>query len=117
MTDKMESWSMEDLISLTDEVQTEELEYKGKNLNIQWCELIESEEPKMAMPSEDTPEEEKNEYYSKLASEKIMKMIGKANEKNPEGAFLTAEVWEQLPTSLKYKVSAKVMGTESDVNF
>ena len=117
MTDKMESWSMEDLISLTDEVQTEELEYKGKNLNIQWCELIESEEPKMAMPSEDTPEEEKNEYYSKLASEKIMKMIGKANEKNPEGAFLTAEVWEKLPTSLKYKVSAKVMGTDSDVNF
>ena len=43
--EKMESWSMEDLIALTDEVQTAELDYKGKTVNIQWCELIESEEP------------------------------------------------------------------------
>ena len=44
-------------------------------------------------------------------------MIEKANEKNPEGTFLTSDVWAKLPTTLKYKVSAKVMGTESDVNF
>lgn len=113
----MESWSMEDLISLTDEIQTEELEYKGKTINLQWCELVESEEPRMAIPSEDTPEDEKNEYYTQLASEKIQKMIAKANEKNPEGTFLTADVWSKLPTTLKYKVSSKVMGTDSDVNF
>lgn len=114
---KMESWSMDDLIALTDKVQTAELEYKGKNLNIQWCELVESEEPKMSIPSDDTPEDEKNEYYTKLASEKIKKMIEKANEKNPEGIFLNADVWAQLPTTLKYKVSSKVMGTDLDVNF
>ena len=118
MTEKqMESWSMEDLIALTDEVQTEELEYKGKTVNIQWCELVESEEPKMSIPADDTPEDEKNEYYTQLASEKIQKMIGKANEKNPEGAFLNADVWSKLPTTLKYRVSAKVMGTDTDVNF
>ena len=108
---------MEDLIALTDEIQTEEMEYKGKTLNVQWCELIEAEEPKMAIPAEDTPEAEKNEYYTQLAAEKIQKMIEKANEKNPDGAFLNAEVWSKLPTSLKYKISAKVMGTETDVNF
>tara|TARA_Y100001963_G_scaffold158594_1_gene258785 strand:+ start:2475 stop:2825 length:351 start_codon:yes stop_codon:yes gene_type:complete len=112
-----EVWSMEDLISLTDEVQTEEMEYKGKTVNLQWCELVESEEPKMAMPSEDAPEEEKNSYYQSIANEKIVKMIEKANEKNPDGAFITGEVWSKLPTTLKYKLSAKVMGTEAEVNF
>ena len=114
---KMESWSMEDLIALTDEVQTDELEYKGKLVTVQWCELVESEEPKMTIPSDDTPEEEKNEYYSQLAAEKVMKMIEKANEKNPEGATLSPEVWSKLPTTLKYKISAKIMGTDTDVNF
>ena len=113
---KMESWSMEDLIALTDEVQTAEQEYKGKTVNIQWCELVEAEEPKMSIPSDDTPEDEKNEYYTELAGKKIKKMISKANEMNPEGAFITVDVWSKLPTTLKYKVSAKVMGTDVDVN-
>ena len=116
MTEK-EVWSMEDLLSLTDEVQTEEMEYKGKTISLQWCELVESEEPKMAMPSDDAPEEEKNAYYQTIANEKIVKMIEKANEKNPDGAFVTGEVWSKLPTTLKYKMSAKVMGTEAEVNF
>ena len=34
---KVEMWSMDDLIALTDEVQSEELEYKGKSVMIQWC--------------------------------------------------------------------------------
>ena len=117
MTEKMESWSMEDLIALTDTIQSESLEYKGKSISLQWCELVEAEEPKMAIPADDTPEDEKNEYYTQLASEKIQKMIEKANGKNPEGAFLTADVWSKLPTTLKYKVSAKVMGTDVDINF
>jgi hypothetical protein len=112
-----EVWSMEDLLSLTDEVQTEEMEYKGKTISLQWCELVESEEPKMAMPSDDAPEEEKNAYYQSIANKKIVKMIEKANEKNPDGAFVTGEVWSKLPTTLKYKMSAKVMGTEAEVNF
>jgi hypothetical protein len=115
---KMESWSMDDLIALTDEVQTEELEYKGKLVTIQWCELVESEEPKMAIPSDETPEEEKNEYYTQLAAEKVLKMIEKANDKNPDGALFTTEVWSKLPTTLKYQISSKVMGTDTtDVNF
>ena len=115
---KVEMWSMDDLIALTDEVQSEELEYKGKSITVQWCELVESEEPKMIIPEDDQSEEEKNAYYSDLANKKILKMIEKANEKNPDGTFINDEMWSKLPTSLKYKVSAKVMGTESEsVNF
>ena len=78
---------------------------------------LEAEEPKMAIPSDDTPEEEKNDYYTQLAAEKVMKMIEKANEKNPDGATLSPDVWSKLPTTLKYKISAKIMGTDTDVNF
>ena len=114
---KVEMWSMDDLIALTDEVQSEELEYKGKSVEIQWCELVESEEPKMVIPDEGKSEEEKNAYYTELANKKILKMIEKANEKNPDGTFIDSEVWSKIPTSLKYRISAKVMGTETEVNF
>ena len=115
---KVEMWSMDDLIALTDEVQSEELEYKGKSVEIQWCELVESEEPKMVMPDDSESEEEKNAYYSELDNKKILKMIEKANVKNPDGASIDNDVWAKLPTSLKYRISAKVMGTESEsVNF
>ncbi len=114
---KVEMWSMDDLIALTDEVQSEDLDYKGKSITVQWCELVESEEPKMIIPDEGQSEEDKNAYYSELANKKILKMIEKANGKNSEGAFINVEVWSKLPTSLKYKISAKVMGTETEVNF
>ena len=114
---KVEMWSMDDLIALTDEIQSEDLDYKGKSITIQWCELVESEEPKMLIPEESQTEEEKNSYYSELANMKILKMIEKANEKNPDAASINEEVWSKLPTSLKYRISAKVMGTESETNF
>ena len=114
---KVEMWSMDDLIALTDEIQSEELEYKGKSVTIQWCELVESEEHKMVIPDEGESEEQKNAYYTELANKKILKMIEKANEKNPDGTFIDSEVWSKIPTSLKYRISAKVMGTETEVNF
>ena len=110
---KVEMWSMDDLIALTDEIQSEELEYKGKSVTIQWCELVESEEPKMVIPDEGESEEQKNAYYTELANKKILKMIEKANEKNPDGTFIDSEVWSKIPTSLKYRISAKVMGTDT----
>jgi hypothetical protein len=117
MTEKIEMWSMDDLIALTDEVQSEDLDYKGKSVTIQWCELVESEEPKMIIPDEEQSEEDKNAYYSELANKKIIRMIEKANGKNPDGAFFNKEMWSKLPISLKYRVSAKVMGTDTTVDF
>ena len=71
----------------------------------------------MVIPDEGESEEQKNAYYTELANKKILKMIEKANEKNPDGTFIDSEVWSKIPTSLKYRISAKVMGTETEVNF
>ena len=58
MEEEKQYWSMDELLSLTDKVQEIEVEYGEKFLKVQWCELTESEEPKMIMPDESLPEEE-----------------------------------------------------------
>jgi hypothetical protein len=42
MTEK-ESWSMDELVALTDEVQNGEVEFRGKTVTFQFCELAEKE--------------------------------------------------------------------------
>ena len=42
---KKEVWSMDDLISLTNELQTADIKFRGKTLTVQYCELTEKEEP------------------------------------------------------------------------
>ena len=106
-----EMWSMDDLIGLTDKVQTEEIEYRKKTMAFQFCELAEKEEPKMSK-NKFKNDEEQNEYFQKLGSERVIKMIEKANEKNPEGTTLTKEHWELLPTTLKYTIANKVMSLD-----
>jgi sulfur relay (sulfurtransferase) DsrC/TusE family protein len=98
---------------LTDKVQTEEIEYRKKTMAFQFCELAEKEEPKMSK-NKFKNDEEQNEYFQKLGSERVIKMIEKANEKNPEGTTLTKEHWELLPTTLKYTIANKVIGLESN---
>lgn len=114
MTEEKEMWTIEELVQMTEEVQTTELDYQGKKLSIQWCELVEAEEPKMGLPSDDMPEEEQTEYYKKLAAERILAMINKANEKNPEGITLSAENWVSLPTTLRWNVSSTILGTNNE---
>ena len=48
--EKPEVWTIEELVAMTETVQNAEIEYAGKVLPIQWCELTESEEPKMNLP-------------------------------------------------------------------
>ena len=79
-----EVWSMDDLIALTDEVQEEELEYRGKLVKFQFCELTEAEEPKFKNLGPNTSEDDKMAMYQELGSQRCLKMIEKANEKNPE---------------------------------
>ena len=43
---KKEMWSMDDLISLTNKVQSAEVKFRGKALNFQYCVLTEKEEKK-----------------------------------------------------------------------
>ena len=37
-----ETWSLEELKALTTEVASESIEYRGKEVKIQWCELTEA---------------------------------------------------------------------------
>ena len=113
--EKQEYWTIEELVSLTDKVQEKEIEFREKLVKFQWCELAESEEPKVLMIDENTPEEEKNEKYMELGKERTLKMMQKADEKNPDGPSLVS-VWDKLPSNLKYQVSNMIMGVVSDPN-
>ena len=48
--------------------------------------LVESEEPKFKPVSDRASEEEKMAYYTDIGSKRILAMLEKANEKNPEGS-------------------------------
>ncbi len=110
-----EVWSMEELVALTDEVQQEIIEYRGKEVKFQFCELTESEEPKFTNLGPDSSEDEKMAMYQELGSQRCVKMILKANEKNPEGITITEEHWVGLPTTLRYGIANKIMGVEGAV--
>ena len=108
---QMEVWSIEELISMTDTVQIKDIEWQGKSLKIQYCELTEEEEPKMLLPDDDMPSEEANEYYREIASQRVSRMIAKANEKNPEGITLSEDNWGKMPTTLRWQISGTILGT------
>ena len=114
MTEK-ETWSMEDLINLTDEVQQDEMDFRGKTLKFQYCELTEAEEPKMKGLNDAMSEEEKMAFYQKIGSDRCLKMIEKANSKNPDGITLNVDTWNALPTTLRYQIANKILGVEGEV--
>ena len=108
-------WSMDELVALTDEVQEEEVEYREGLVHFHFCELTEKEEPKFTGINEDLPEDEKMAMYQELGSQRCIKMILKANEKNPDGITITEEHWAGLPTTLRYGIANKIMGVEGAV--
>ena len=116
MTEEKQIWSIEELIAMTDTVQNKDIEWQGKNLNVQWCELTEEEEPKMLLPADDMPTEEANEYYREIASARVMRMVNKGNEKNPEGITITEENWGKMPTTLRWAISSTILGTNEEAN-
>jgi hypothetical protein len=111
MKEEKQYWTMKELLSITETVQEAEIEYGEKSLKIQWCELTESEEPKMVLPSEDMPEEEKTELYVRMASDRVTQMMTKADDKNPKGTVVSIEHWNRLPTNLRYSIQNKILGS------
>ena len=112
--EKTNVWSIDELVALTDEVATGEVEYRGKCLNFQYCELTESEEPKFGKVSDKISEDEKFDLYAKLGGQRVLGMILKANDKNPEGATITKDSWPLLPTTLRYMISNEIMGVQGE---
>ena len=113
--EKQEYWSIDDLVELTDNVQEKEVEFRENMVKFQWCELVESEEPKVLVMDDSLPEEERNAKYMELGKERTLKMMKKADEKNPDGPSLLA-VWDKLPSNLKYQISNVIMGVATDPN-
>jgi hypothetical protein len=111
-----DTWTIDELKALTSEVQTEDIKYKGKTLSVQWCELTEAEEPRMKLPDDDLPEEEKTLFYTEIGTAKVMAMVTKANSMNPEGTTIDEESWEHLPSTLRYNISTVVLGAGEQVN-
>ena len=110
----VETWTMDDLVSLTDEVQVAEIEFREKKVKFQFCELVESEEPKFKPLAESASDEEKMAYYTDIGGKRILAMLEKANEKIPDGPCISKEHWALLPTTLRYNISNKIMGIEQD---
>jgi hypothetical protein len=113
MTEEKEMWTIDELVSMTETVQKKTVEWQGKNLQIQWCELVESEEPKMSIPSDNVSEDEQNDYYKKLASDRVLCMLEKGNLKSPDSITLTRDNWGSLPTTLRWNISTIVLGTQN----
>ena len=116
MTEEKEMWTIEELVGMTEQVQSKEVVWAGKGLNIQWCELTEAEEPKMALPDDSAPQEEQTEYYKQIAAERVLRMIEKANEKAPETAVIKEDNYMSLPTTLRWQISSLVLG-QTNENF
>jgi hypothetical protein len=109
--EKQEIWTIEELVSMTETVQSRTLMWHRKGLNIQWCELTEEEEPKMIVPDDNQTSEEQSEYFKKIAGERVLAMISKANKKEPEAATIDADNWGSMPTTLRWNISSEILGT------
>ncbi len=117
MTEEKEMWTIDELVAMTETVQHKDIEWQGKSLHVQWCDLVEKEEPKMEVPDDNTSEAEQTEYYKKLAAERVMAMIHKGNEKEPETVTINMENWGSLPTTLRWNISSIILGATQSENF
>ena len=115
MSKEKDTWTIESLIALTDEVQTEKVDYRGKILDVQFCELTEEEEPTGSFKDDFETEEERMTYYQELGTLRVLSMIKKANEKNPENKILDEESWSKLPTTLRYAIANTIMAINTEV--
>jgi len=107
-------WTMDELVALTDEVQIDTVDFRGKTVEFQFCELTEKEEPKFTGVDDALPEEEKMALFQEIGTQRVMMMLGKANKKNPEGPSILKEHWELLPTTLRYAISNRIIGMQEE---
>ena len=114
MTNNDSVWSIEELVALTDEIQKTEVDYRGKVFSFEYAELTEEEEPKMVPLDDKASEEDQADWYQKVGSERILAMIKKAHDKNPEGSCVDEESWKKLPATLRYKIIAEVLNIDGE---
>ena len=110
---KKEVWTIDELVELTEKVQTDSVSYQEKELPIQWCDLVESEEPKVDLAAVDSADEStKQDLFAKFGTARVLAMVEKANKKNPEGATLTRDSWDKIPATIRWQLSGLVLGNK-----
>jgi hypothetical protein len=109
------TWTIEELVALTDKVQNGTVEFRGKPFEFQFCELSEKEEPKLKALPDNATETEKNDWYAQIGNDRILAMITKANAKSPDTASLTPENWAELPITLRFSITSEILSLREDV--
>jgi len=110
---EVEVWTIDELVELTEKVQTDSITYLDKELPIQWCDLVESEEPKVDLASIDAADEtQKQEIFAQFGTQRVLAMVEKANKKNPEGISITRESWDKIPATIRWQLSGSVLGNK-----
>ena len=112
-----EVWTIDELVALTEVVQTGTTDFNGKDFVFQYCELTEGEEPKFNFPGAGASQDKQNEAYKKIGESRIVAMIEKANKMNPEGATVSEDNWGKLPSTIRWGVSNVILGSADDINF
>ena len=115
MTEDANVWTIEELVELTDQVQTGKVTYRGKDFHFQFCELAEKEEPNLKALPETATEQEKQDWATEAGIERILAMIKKANDKNPDGITLTSENWSSVPVTLRYQITSEILSYQQEV--
>ena len=115
MTEDANVWTIEELVKLTDQVQTGKVTYRGKDFHFLFCELAEKEEPNLKAIPETASDQEKQDWATEAGTERILAMIKKANDKNPDGITLTSENWSSVPVTLRYQITSEILSYQQEV--
>ena len=115
MTEDANVWTIEELVKLTDQVQTGKVTYRGKDFHFQFCELAEKEEPNLKALPETATEQEKQDWATEAGIERILAMIKKANDKNPDGVTLTEENWSTVPVTIRYHITSEILSYQQEI--
>ena len=115
MTEDANVWTIEELVELTDQVQTGKVTYRGKDFHFQFCELAEKEEPNLKAIPETASDQEKQDWATEAGTERILAMIKKANDKYPDGIPLTSENRASVPVTLRYQITSEILSYQQEV--
>ena len=116
MTEDANVWTIEELVDLTDQVQTGKVTYRGKDFHFQFCELTEKEEPNLKALPETATDQQRQDWATQTGTERIIAMIEKANDKNPDGVTLTKENWSQVPITLRYQITSDILSYHQEIS-
>lgn len=115
MSEKANVWTIEELVELTDQVQSGTIQYRGKEFNFQYCELAEKEEPNLKALPKNATDQEHQDWATKAGTERILAMINKANDKNTDGITITPENWSDIPITLRYLITSEILSYQQEV--